>query len=86
MLQQSMSTMVDLEAVSAELKKLDRLVQAIDGGILKVDSELGGALAQQLELYDKPLLLLLDRDDIVIGIDVRTGDFERTYKELQNRY
>ena len=75
-----------LGKASQELEKLNRLVKSIDSGILKTDIASGSELAEKLELNGKPLLLLLDRDNIVIGVDVKKGDFEKTYKDLQNRY
>ena len=72
-----------IESSLSELEKISRLIGTIDVGISRKSSESGNQLMEQLEFDSKPLLLMLDDEDRVIGVDVLKEDFEQTYRDLK---
>lgn len=67
------------------IERLRRLVATVDVARLNTEKDDAKQLVESLEIYNDPLLLLLDEQDRVIGIGIEKQDFESRYKSLRKQ-
>ncbi len=67
-----------------EMSKMANLIPIVDFGFLDQESVAGKKLLERLEIRKPPLLLLLDQDDRITGIDINTLDLENRINRLMS--
>lgn len=67
---------------SEGIHKASETVSKVDFCRVDIESEDGKKLLERIAILWSPMLLLLDRDNKVVGINVRPADFEKDFFEL----
>lgn len=72
------------EATTA-LENVASIVTVIDFCRIDMNSEQGKNMVKTLSMLESPMMMLLDKESKIVGINVFQKDFERTFFELMSR-
>jgi len=72
----------NIAAATESVRKAAELIKSVDFCRVDMESEEGKKFDERLSLLWPPMLVLLDRENKVVGINVTSTDFEKVFFEL----